>query len=126
MKPPVVNNERQTITIAEEIDVPEGTFEEVIAYFQEVWEKYGYSTEARLSYDLSNESYDDYDYAYNVTYTRLETDEEMNNRIESEKIALKAWMDKQTKINAEVAILARKAELQRELAQLEANLKELK
>jgi hypothetical protein len=125
MKPPVVNNERQTITITEEIDVPEGTFEEVIAYFQELWEKYGYSTDARLSYYLSDESYDDI-CEYNVTYTRLETDEEMNNRIESEKIALKDWMDKQTKINAEVAILARKAELQREIAQLEANLKELK
>lgn len=124
MRPDQVYYERSLINIAIEIAVPEGTFDEVIAYFQDLKTQYSQFKNVRISYGLSDESYDEV-YNYYVNYSRLETDDEMNDRIEQEEKAMEAWMKKQAKEDAKQAMLKRKAELQSELERLQNDLRGL-
>jgi predicted metal-dependent peptidase len=124
MRPNQVYYKRSIVNVAIEIDVPDGTFDEVIAYFQALKTQYGQLENVRLSYGLSDESYDEV-YNYYVNYSRIETDDEMNDRIEQEEKTMEAWMKKQAKEEAKQAMLKRRSDLQSELERLQNDLRGL-
>jgi len=119
LEKPQVNTERQIITIEEPIDEPIGTLNEVVEYIQQLQEKYGKYKIVTLNYvPVTYE-----DYQYEVKYTRLETDDELNQRIQNEQMALEEWM--QTKQNDQLKqqLLEQKQKLHEQLTELEQELK---
>ncbi|MCT7958841.1 hypothetical protein [Laspinema palackyanum] len=121
LEKPQVNTERQIITIEEPIDEPIGILNEVFEYIQQLQAKYGEYKNVTLNYvPVTYE-----DYQYEVRYDRLETDDELNERIQNERTALEEWMKTQEKEQLKQQIIEQKQRLQQELTQLEQSLKTL-
>jgi hypothetical protein len=118
---PSVNTERQLITIEEEIEEPTGTLAEVVQYIAELQQQYGKYQNVTLNYVPITYQ----DYQYEIKYERLETDDELAERIETEQKAVDEWLKTQQKEQLKQQILDKKERLQQELTQLDSELKKL-
>ncbi|MCT7971271.1 hypothetical protein [Laspinema olomoucense] len=122
LEKPKINTERQMTTIVEEIEEPVGTLVEVVGYILKLQEKYQQYRNVTLNYvPITYE-----DYQYEVRYDRLETDDELAQRIQDEQDALDEWLKSQQKEQYKEQLIEQKQQLQQQLTQLEQELKKLK
>ena len=84
---PVVDYDRKTVPFYEEVDWPEGTFDEVIQQMNEYKKKYQNVIDAKIV----SEWYGYEECAFNIKGFVNETDKQMQERISKEKRKLSAW-----------------------------------
>lgn len=93
-KPPVVNRAYQILTFTDDASWPEGDYAELVVYLRELKEKYSKFKTWNLGYRWSGYE----DCFYEVEYTRYETDEELDSRIQNEEEDLLEWQHKYAEV----------------------------
>jgi hypothetical protein len=93
-KPPVVNRAYKILYFTDEVEWPSGDYEELAAYLKDLKDKY-----CKFKTWNLNPNWTGYeDCHYEVEYTRYETDEELDSRIQNEEEDLLEWQQKYAEV----------------------------
>lgn len=93
-KPPVVNRAYKVLYFTDEVEWPCGDYEELMKYVKDLKDKYCKFKSWNLNYHWTGYE----DCHYEVEYTRYETEEELDSRIQNEEEDLLEWQQKYAEV----------------------------